>query len=57
MSQNNQNEHAEFEQEYKQTRADVKKVVLMNLLFIIILVVLYIANQKYGFLSALNKLF
>ena len=57
MSQNSQNEHAEFQGEYQQTRRDVTKVVIMNLLFIAILVALYVADQKYGFVSALNKLF
>lgn len=50
MSANQQNE---FESSYQQIKSDVRKVIVINLLFIVLLVALHIIEQKTGFISKL----
>ena len=57
MATNSQNEQSEFENEYKEISRDVKKVVIANLFIIAVLIVAHFANQKYGFLTHLQKFF
>lgn len=47
----------EFEQEYKYIRRDVKKVIITNAVIVVLLVAVYFADQKYGFLNQLENLF
>ncbi len=57
MAQNQQSEDKELEASYQQFKTDVKKVILTNLLIIVLLVALYFANQKFGWLNFLTELF
>lgn len=57
MSSNQQNDDQEFRGEYNHIKSDVKRVVITNVLIILLLAGLYFANQKYGFLNNLQKLF
>ena len=58
MPQNNQQPvDPDFQKDYEFIRADVKKVVLINAFFVALLVALYFANQKFGFLAKLENLF
>lgn len=52
MQQNHQADK-EFEQEYQHIKRDVKKVILINLLFLALLVALFFINQKTGFVNNL----
>lgn len=47
----------EFESQYPQIKRDVLKVIITNLLIIILLVGLYLANNKFGFLNRLQRFF
>ena len=47
----------EFQKDYEYVRKDIRKVVVNNIIFIALLVVLYFANQKFDWLSHLQKLF
>jgi len=57
MAQNNQDEYQEFQTDYARIKRDVKKVVITNVVILILLVGLYFANQKFDFLTSLNKFF
>lgn len=47
----------DFQKDYGHIRSDVKKVVINNILFVGMLVALYFANAKFGFLARLENLF
>jgi len=47
----------DFQAGYEHIRKDVKKVVATNMLFIALLIAVYFANQKFGFLAKLENLF
>lgn len=57
MIQSGQNEDHEFQGEYAHIKKDVRRVVITNALIILLLVGLYLANQKFGFLNGLQNLF
>ena len=58
MQQNNQQAvDPDFQKDYEFIRADIKKVVINNIIFVALLVALYFANQKFGFLVKLENLF
>ena len=57
MAQNQQSPDPEFQKEYDFVKKDIKKVVINNVIFISLLVALYFANQKFDWLSKLQKLF
>ncbi len=57
MAQNQQNEAEEFAEEYRLIKKDLVKVVITNLLIIAILVALFFANKKLGFLETLTTYF
>ena len=57
MADNQQNQDPEFQKDYEFVRKDIKKVVINNVIFIGLLIVLYFANQKFDWLSHLQKLF
>ena len=50
-------EHEEFKEDYKRIKKDVIKVVITNLIVLILLIGLYLANQKSGFLNQFNRFF
>ena len=52
-----QNEQQEFQEEYQQIKKDVRRVIITNFLIIALLVSLYFADQKFGVLNQLEKLF
>ena len=54
---NNTQPDPDFQKDYEYIRSDVKKVVLINLLFVVLLVALYFANQRFGWLAKLENLF
>lgn len=56
MDQSQQNENQEFRAEYAEIKKDVRKVVITNLIFLVLLVALYFLNRQYGFLDKI-KLF
>jgi len=51
MQANNQDEHEEFAESYREIKSDVKKVLITNFLILALLVGLFFANQRYGFLN------
>ena len=57
MAENNHNIDPEFESDYKHIRSDLKLVIIGNLVFLALLISLYFANQKYGWLAHLEKFF
>ena len=58
MSENNQQGvDPDFQKDYQFIRADIKKVVINNIIFVALLVALYFGNQKFGFLARLENLF
>lgn len=52
-----QNGKQEFQEEYAVIKKDIRKVIITNLLIIFLLVGLYFADQKLGFLNQVEKLF
>ena len=44
----------EFREENEVLKTDVKKVILTNLLFVVLLVGLFFLNRQYGFLDKLK---
>ena len=57
MDQNNQNIDPEFQEEYKYMRADVKKVVITNVIILVLIVAAYLINRNTGFVDKLLKFF
>lgn len=57
MAQNQPSEIEEFEGEYKLIRSDIRRVIITNGLILLVLIGLYYANQKYGFLHTLQNFF
>ena len=57
MAHNQQNEEQAFQEEYKLIKRDVRKVIITNLLIIALLIGLFFADQKLGFLNKLERLF
>jgi len=57
MAGQQQNPDPEFQKDYEFVKKDVRKVAINNVIFIALLVGLYFANQRFGWLSHLEKLF
>jgi len=57
MDANQQNIDPEFRDEYRKIKSDIKRVAITNILFLLLLVGAYFANQKFNFLSRLEKFF
>ena len=57
MDQNQQSIDPEFRDEYGKIKSDIKKVAATNLFFLALLLGLYFANQKFDFLSWLERFF
>lgn len=56
MSEGNQND-PEFQEEYKHIRADVKKVIITNVIILVLLVAAYFVNKNTGFIDQFLKIF
>ena len=57
MAQNQPSLDAEFGEEYKVIKSDIKKVVLINFLIIVLLVGLFFLDRQFGILTPLQKFF
>ena len=57
MDENQQSIDPEFRDEYQKIKSDIKRVVITNILFLLLLVGVYFANQKFNFLSRLERFF
>ena len=57
MDENQQRIDPEFQDEYQKIKSDIKRVAITNILFLLLLIGVYFANQKFDFLSQLERFF
>jgi len=57
MEPASQNLDPDFQTDTRAIRKDLKKVIITNVAFVVLLLGLYFINQKLGFLSKLENLF
>ena len=57
MDENQQSIDPEFRDEYQKIKSDIKRVAITNILFLLLLIGVYFANQKFDFLSQLERFF
>ncbi len=57
MSRDNQLDDPEFEAQYKTIKADVKKVVVTNLIILSLLIIAFFINKQIGFVDKLLNIF
>ena len=57
MDENQQSIDPEFRDEYQKIKSDIKRVAITNILFLLLLIGAYFANQEFNFLSRLERFF